>query len=344
MKKKNYINKVKRSKFINFSRHGKIRLDKNEKIDKFSDNFLKSMKAKLSSEIFTAYPEVLPLISLIGKKYKISKENILLTAGIDSALKAIIEGYTNKRNNVLILEPTFAMTSIYCKLANLNIIKIHYDNNLKLDFKKLFKNINQKIKLIILSNPNSPTGTIIDDKNLIKILKKAKKFKVPVVIDEAYYGFTKKTSLKLILKYNNLFITRTFSKVFGLAGLRAGFIASNIKNIEYLSKLKPMYEINSVAIEAVKILLKREDLVKKYVKETHVAKKKLINILKKNNLEYFDTHTNFLLIDFKNFKNKVLKFANKNNILISKNSPLKNYLRVTLGPFSYLKKIINIIG
>ena len=108
-----------------------------------------------------------------------------------------------------------------------------------------------------MSNPNSPTGTIIDKKDIKKILVKTKKLNIPVIIDEAYYGFTKQTTINLISKYKNLFVTRTFSKMFGLAGLRVGFIASNSKNIEYISKLKPMYETNSVAIEAAKILLKK---------------------------------------------------------------------------------------
>ena len=124
MQIKNYINQVQRSKILNFSRYKKIRLDKNEKIDKFSKSFLKNIRTKINSDLLTAYPEVGPLIKLIAKKNNIKKENILLTAGIDNALRTIIEAYTNKKDKVLILHPTFAMTSIYCKLANLNIVKI----------------------------------------------------------------------------------------------------------------------------------------------------------------------------------------------------------------------------
>ena len=343
MQIKNYINQVQRSKILNFSRYKKIRLDKNEKIDKFSKSFLKNIRTKINSDLLTAYPEVGPLIKLIAKKNNIKKENILLTAGIDNALRTIIEAYTNKKDKVLILHPTFAMTSIYCKLANLNIVKIGYDKNLNLNFIELLKSINKKLKLIILSNPNSPSGTVISKKNLIEIIKKAKKFKIPIVIDEAYFGFCKMTALNFIKKYKNLIITRTFSKIFGLAGLRVGFVASNEKNIKYLSKLKPMYEINAVAVEAAKLILTRNDLVKKYITETNETKKKLIKILRAKDLDYYESHANFLLVNLKKYKSKILNYSKKNNILISNRTPFKNYLRITLGPISYFKKIINLL-
>ncbi len=344
MQIKNHINKIKRTQFLKLSRYKKIRLDKNEKIDKFSKSFLNSYKSKLTSEILTAYPEFKNLLKQIANKNKINTSNILLSSGIDSAIKLIVEAYTFRKNKVLILNPTFAMTSIHCRAANLNIVKIGYNEKLEIDLNNLLKKINQKLKLIILSNPNSPTGTIIEKKNLQIILKKANKFGIPVLIDEAYYGFTNQTAIKLISKYNNLFVTRTFSKVFGLAGLRAGFIASNQKNIDYISKIKPMYEVNSAAVVAAETILQNDRLTKNYLKETLKAKNLLIKILKKKNLRYFDSHANFILVDFKKNKNKILKLAYKKNILISKNSPFKNYIRITLGPLSYFKKVVNIIN
>ena len=155
--------------------------------------------------------------------------------------------------------------------------------------------------------------------------------------------FCKMTALNFIKKYKNLIITRTFSKIFGLAGLRVGFVASNEKNIKYLSKLKPMYEINAVAVEAAKLILTRNDLVKKYITETNETKKKLIKILRAKDLDYYESHANFLLVNLKKYKSKILNYSKKNNILISNRTPFKNYLRITLGPISYFKKIINLL-
>ena len=127
-------------------------------------------------------------------------------------------------------------------------IKIGYDTKLTLDTQKLYKNINSKVSLIIISNPNSPTGTVLNLNEIKKILEKAKKYKIKVVIDEAYFGFSLVTACPLIKRFKNLIVLRTFSKAYGLAGLRIGYAISNPANIEELTNIKPMYEVNSLAI------------------------------------------------------------------------------------------------
>ena len=136
-------------------------------------------------------------------------------------------------------------------------IKINFDNNLTLNFKKLLMSINKNVSMIMFANPNSPTGTILQNHEIIKVLKKAKKNNCYVVIDEAYFGFYNKSALALIKKYSNLIILRTFSKAYGLAGLRSGYIVSNKNNIDQLYKYRPMYEINSIAALASEEILKK---------------------------------------------------------------------------------------
>ena len=112
------------------------------------------------------------------------------------------------------------MVDVYCKLFGAKKISINYDKKINLDKDYLMKSISSKISLIIIANPNSPTGTLISIKDMEKIIKKANLSNVPILIDEAYYGFSNITALPLLKKYRNLIISRTFSKAFGLAGLR----------------------------------------------------------------------------------------------------------------------------
>ena len=119
---------------------------------------------------------------------------------------------------------------------------------------KIIKTINNKVSLIILSNPNSPTGTILNTNQIKKILDKAKRNNIMVVIDEAYYGFSKETSKNFVKRFENIFIVRSLSKAWGLAGLRLGYIISNKKNIEILNTRRPMYEINTFGAEFLKLL------------------------------------------------------------------------------------------
>ena len=112
------------------------------------------------------------------------------------------------------------MVDIYCKIFKTKQIKIGYDKNLKLRIDDIYKSINKKTCLVILANPNSPTGTLIKKNDLIKIIKKAQKFNAKVLLDEAYYEFSNYNFLSKIKIYKNLIIIRTFFKDFGFAGLR----------------------------------------------------------------------------------------------------------------------------
>ena len=173
---------------------------------------------------------------------------------------------------------------------------------------------------------------------MLQIIKKANRFGIPMVIDEAYNGFYPLTYIKKIKKYSNLIICRTFSKNFGLAGLRVGYIASSVKIIDYLRKFKPMYEVNNVSVIAASLIIKNMRIVKQYVKETNKSKNNLKKLLKNKKINFFQSKTNFLLFEVKKNKKKVIRYLNSKNILISDNSPLQNYLRVTVGPISSMKK------
>ena len=129
------------------------------------------------------------------------------------------------------------------------------------------KPINKKTSLIIIANPNSPTGTLIDEKELKNILHMAQLNKVPVLIDEAYFGFSDFTALPFLNEFDNLVISRTFSKVFGLAGLRVGFLVANRQLAELLGKFKPMYEVNQLAIQIAIQALENYHLVQNYITE-----------------------------------------------------------------------------
>ncbi len=342
MKFKSHIKKIKRNNYINFSRLKFTRLDKNEKIDNFSKNLVNILKNQISSNLLASYPEVSDLMNLISKNLKMNPKNFLLTAGIDGALKIIIEGFTREKDKVVILEPTFAMTKIYCEIANLNILKVDYDKNLKLNIDKLIHYINQKPKLVILSNPNSPTGTVIDDKYVSKIMKITKNKNIPLIIDEAYYEFYGKSLINNLRSNKNLFILRTFSKALGIAGARVGYIVSSKKNISYLSKFKPMYEVNSIGIVIAKLIIKNKNIVNEYVKKTLLAKKKILNYLRQNRIDFKKTETNFILIDKKKIKKNIFNICKKNNILISDKIFFKKYLRITVGPINQMKTFLNI--
>ena len=202
IKYKKRIGKILRLKNAQESRYNKLCLDKNERVSRFKKNFLKNFISKISSENFTSYPEVWTLYSSLAKFHKLNTNQFVITAGIDGAIKSCFELFVSKGDKVIILKPTFAMVDIYCNIAGAKKIIINYDQKLNLDINYLIRSITRTISLIIIANPNSPTGTLISKFNMEKIIKKANIHNVPVLVDEAYYEFCNLTVLSLLKKEN----------------------------------------------------------------------------------------------------------------------------------------------
>ena len=344
--KKNWIKNIIRILPDNIDRSKFLRLDKNERVINFERKFLGYLKKNINTYRIAAYPDVNKIYKLLSKELKVPKNTICLTAGSDIALKMCFEYFTTPGGKIITLEPTFGMVDVYSKIYNLKNIKINYDRNLNLKFDQFLYKIKNDISLIILANPNSPTGTIIKHEDLKKIIIKSNYYKIPLVIDEAYFGFYNLSYIKFIKKYKNLIIIRTFSKAYGLAGLRVGFLVSDNSISKNLYKYRPMYEINNIACLAIKFLLKNKKIVKNHIRNLLLGKNFLIRELKKINIEYLDTHANFFHINLGNKKNYFERVLKKNKILVRKGPGVKgyeNYLRISLGSKNQMRKIVELI-
>jgi len=343
IKHKDWVRNIFRKKDREISRYGKLCLDKNERISSFEKKFFNKLISKISSDKFTYYPEVWTLYKALSKFHKLNKKQFVVTAGSDAAIKSCFELFVKKGDKVIVLNPTFAMVDIYCKIFRAKKINISYDENLSLNINYLIKSITQKISLIIIANPNSPTGTLISKKNMEKIIKKANLFKVPLLVDEAYFGFSNQTVLPLLKKYQNLILSRTFSKAYGLAGLRVGYIIANKAVAKLLFNLKPMYEVNSIGVLAATMILKNVKTYKQYINQTKQGLKFFTDYLKKNNISFIKTHANFIYINFGKKINYYYSKLYKKGIFTKPGVGIKgyeNYLRITLGPKKEIKTVI----
>ena len=349
MKKFNHfssIDKILRKNHPEISRFNKIRLDKNERLKDFSKIFLNKFTKKIETKSFTMYPELNSSYFLLAKYLKVKTENLVITAGSDLAIKNCFELIVRKNSEVISLDPTYGMVDVYCKIYEANQHKIKFGKNLKLNVNDILKKINKKISLVIIANPNSPTGTIIEEDDMLKILSKAKKCNSYVLIDECYYDYYGKTYIKFIEKYNNLIVSRSFSKI-GLAGCRVGCLISSKKNINRLLKFRPMYEISRLSNEFLNYCLKNKTELKNYFKEIKNSREFFSKELKKLNLQVPKSYGNFQLVNFNNKKTKLKVFnqIRKKNINITEEKTLNenNYLRFTLSTKTTMVLVINMI-
>jgi len=329
------------------SRMKKIRLEKNERVSNYNSKFLSKIRKNLLSENISAYPEVEEIYLLLAKHLSVSPDMLVITSGSDLAIKNCFELLISPGDEVITLNPTYGMVDVYSKLFQAKQTKINYDKNLNLDLKKLLKSINNKTNLVILANPNSPTGTVMSQKTLLELIKLCKKFNSYLLIDECYFGYYSKTVIKYVKTYNNLIVSRSLSKI-GLAGCRIGYLIASKNTAKMLYKFRPFYEISSFSCLVFKSILKNKNILTNYIKETLIGKMFLIDNFKRLKIEFFSTNTNFILVKLNSekIKNKIIESFAKKHILVMGESKLPEghkILRITLGPKHYMEKVINVL-
>jgi histidinol-phosphate aminotransferase len=345
IKHKEWINSVLRERGGKKTRHNLLRLDKNERVTTFSAGFWRNILKKISQEHIIAYPEPERFYDKLSTFHGYSADHFMVTAGSDAAIKNGFELCVKPQDAVLTLKPTYAMVEVYCDLYSAEKRLIAFNHDLSLNTEALINAIDEKVSLVVLANPNSPTGTFIDVAKMEEIAERAAKFRAVVLIDEAYYGFCPETCISFVKRFKNVMITRTFSKACGLAGLRIGYIIAHPELVSLLYKFRPLYEVNSIALLSAEFILDNWREVESYIEETKKGKAYFITQLERLGFSYADTRTNFLHIDFKKKKKRAKELFERNNIKVREGHMpgFENFLRVTLAPEPVMKKLIKVL-
>jgi histidinol-phosphate aminotransferase len=314
-------------------RENKLRLDFNENTIGCSPKVVEAIN-NVDANIFSIYPEYSKFREKLAPFLKVNEDELLLTNATDEAIQLVMNTFIERGDEVIIPAPTFAMFKFYASLAEATITEVLYNGDLSFPTTSILSAISEKTKIVILVNPNNPTGTAISENDLLLIIQKAQENSALVLIDEAYYEFYGKTSLGLIKKYENILVTRTFSKAFGLAGLRIGYIIGNNKIINSLEKAGSPYSINTLATIAAEAALEDIKFVEDYVGEIKESKKYLQKELERLGIKSFSSEANFLIADFGNSCNVIYENLKKKGILVrnrTKDPLLKNCLRIGIG-------------
>ncbi len=291
---KGHLHSVKRLRNPEGARVEQLRLDKNERTTPFPEKNWREMINSFNPELLTVYPEITGITEKIAKAEKLSPEQIYLTAGSDLAIKGCYEAFIAPGSEVVYLSPTFAMVDVYAKLFNAKVTQVSTNGQLSTGIGQLIEKVTEKTSLVIVANPNSPTGTSFSISDLEKLIAHCQSFECPILIDEAYYYFHKQTAMGLIAKYPNLLVSRTFSKAVGLAGVRLGFLAGDKETVELVSKWRPLYEVNTFAVHMGEYLMDHPEIIESYVSEVDRAKAEVYAWGERLDIPVFHSDANFV--------------------------------------------------
>lgn len=222
----------------------------------------------------------------------VGPEHIVAGNGSNQLIDLLIRLLVDKGDEVVNCTPTFGIYSFSTKLCDGKLVEIPRDAEFNIDIGAVKKAITQKTKIIFVTNPNNPTGNLTPKKDIVKLLDTG----VPVVVDEAYYEFSRQTVVTLIGKYENLIVLRTFSKWAGLAGLRVGYGLFPPPITDFILRIKIPYNVNVAALVAVEESLKDVDYLMASVQRLIDERKRLFNRLQKIDwLEVYPSQANFIL-------------------------------------------------
>ncbi len=324
-------------------RKNSLRLDFNENTSGCSPSVIKALR-RATREFLSSYPEYGNLRKELAKYCNVDPEQVIPTNGTDEAIKAITETYIETgKEGMVIPVPTYAMFTFYAQLNGAKIREIPYNGDLSFPTEDVIRAIDNRTKIVVLVNPNNPTGTSIEEPDILRILEKANSNDALVLMDEAYAQFSGKTSIPLINRFDNLFITQTFSKAFGLAGLRLGYILSNKNNISLIKKVLSPYSVNAVAALCASAAMKDVAYIKNYVAETNRSKRMLYKGLDDLRIPYYPSDANFVLLRIGPTCSLLCRKLKEKGILVRDRSTdqlLDGCVRITMGTIRQTKQLI----
>jgi histidinol-phosphate aminotransferase len=323
-----------------------LRMDKNEFVPCWPDEWFQEFLQQLKPEHIAIHPELYGLYGKLESLLGFPREQFVVTAGSDLAIKATFEVFVEPGDEVITPSPTFAMYVIYAELFRARHIQIDFDEHLHLDVEQLIGAIGPQTKLVAIANPNSPTGTIIEKDQLLRVVSRASQHGAVVLVDEAYYPFYESTMLDQIDAFDNLIVTRTMSKAAGMGGMRTGFLASNKEIARLIFAMKPMYEITTISCLLAEYALDHYDRSLEYARQVREGRRELAAYFTAKGFGVFEGDANFMHVDFGADKARIVQHLKNRKVLFKdyfQHRSLQRYSRFTVGPPDFNAELMKIL-
>jgi histidinol-phosphate aminotransferase len=274
-------------------REGKLRLDFNENTVGCSPRVIEALHEYLTADHLSIYPEYAEATRKLSRFFEVDMDEFVLSNGTDEAIQLLVHTFVEPSQEVLLLKPSYAMYRFYAELAGASVREIESGPDLGFPFDRFIHAIQPSTRAILIANPNNPTGASIGQEEIRILLEAAPQ--AAVLIDEAYFDFFGVSVLRWIRDYPNLFVSRTFSKVHGMAAMRCGCLFSCAENTRWIHKAQSPYSVNMLAAVAACAAAEDTEYRENYVAEVLAARKIVWDGLTRLGIRCFPTSANFIL-------------------------------------------------
>ena len=320
-----------------------LRLDFNENTLGCSPAVLEKLRT-ITAEHLSCYPEREPVERVVAGFLHLRPSEVLLTNGVDEAIHLICQTFLEANDEVLIVVPTYAMYEIYVKATGARLTKIPAGQDFVFPLSDVLAAASSRTRLIAIANPNNPTGTGISGATLRQLASSLPE--TVLLIDEAYFEFFGETLLPELNDLPNVLVARTFSKAYGMAGLRAGVLAGNTDLLSMVRRVASPYNVNAAALACLPAALHDGVYVQSYVQQALRGRARLQAELKTLGIRYWPSSANFVLMEIGSNREEFIVRMRAAGVLVrDRNSDpgCSGCVRITLGTDEHNERLLQIL-
>jgi len=315
-----------------------LRLDFNENTVACSPRVLEAL-ARIAAADLAKYPERGQVEAKVAQHLGLEAEQVLLTNGVDEAIHVLCQTFLDREDEFLFPTPTYTMYEVYGSCTDATVKTVPPSEDFDFPLEGLLAAITPRTRLIAIANPNSPTGRTASREQILQVLNRAPQ--AVVLVDEAYYHFFGQTVIDLVGQVPNLIVARTFSKAYGLAGLRLGMLAAPASIQHWLRTVISPYSVNSLALACLPAALDDDPYVQWYVGEVKAARTKMVESLRQLGVPQWPTEANFVLVKIGPKHAEFVQAMRRRGVLTrdrSKDQGCAGCVRLTVGTQVQMKQ------
>ncbi len=321
-----------------------LRLDLNENPGGLPEDFIKKALDKVNPQFVAQYPETLHFTQVLAHFLGTDISHLCLVNGSAEGIRYIIQAFTAPGGRIVGVVPSYFMFQVYSEMYGRNFVQVPYNEDLSMDVNNIISALTEETQLLILLNPNNPMGNVYTDEEFEKILNAAKEKQVNILIDEAYHYFYPKTFIKYALEGEHVFVTRTFSKLFSMAGCRLGYVAGWPEGVKMVQKLCTPHNTNAFALHFAEAIIETPEILNTLISNFQEGRQYLIDELDKNQYAHKGEAGNFIFIKPKTDAQYIVdKMKSEKKILIKAYpnvGQFGNCLRVSIGERKYMEQFV----
>ena len=317
-----------------------LRLDFNDNTLACSPKVTDALR-RISAGDLTRYPEREPVEALVAGHLTLQPAQVALTNGVDEAIHVLFEAFLEAGDEVLLPVPTYTMYEVYASATDARVITVQSANDLQFPLERLLAAITPRTKVIAIANPNSPSGSVLPRAHILEIARRSPH--AVVLVDEAYFHFHGETVIDQIGIIPNLMVARTFSKAYGLAGLRLGALAGPEDLMHWVRRVLSPYSVNALALACLPPALEDAAYLDWYVAEVLAARAELEAALDDAGVRRWPSHANFVLVEIGAQHKDFVRAMNAAGVLVrdrSSDPGCDGCVRITIGTRPQMRQAI----